>query len=73
MERGVTFHHVAVLVIDANADEYSKTALIQIAGRAGRSKNHPDDEVDFYYQYFNLKISQACQEIKRVNRQAYQK
>lgn len=73
LERGVTFHKITVIVIDADADEFSKTALIQIAGRAGRAKDHPDDEVHFYYQYFTKKISRAVFEIHQINQQAYSK
>ncbi|WP_198141151.1 DEAD/DEAH box helicase [Companilactobacillus ginsenosidimutans] len=73
LERGVTFHNITVLVLDADADEFSKTALIQIAGRAGRSQDSPNDEVHLYYQFYNKKIKSACSEIKQVNRQAYKK
>ncbi|WP_125771623.1 helicase-related protein [Companilactobacillus furfuricola] len=70
LERGVTFPKIEVLVIDADAPEFSKTALIQIAGRAGRDKGHPDDEVHLYYQFYTEKISAVCREIKSVNQQA---
>jgi competence protein ComFA len=73
LERGVTFHKITVIVIDADAREFSKTALIQIAGRAGRAKDHPNDEVHFYYQYYTRSIQQACREIKEINRQAFTK
>ncbi len=73
LERGVTFHKIAVIVVNADAVEFSKTALIQIAGRAGRAKDSPDDEVHFYYQYFTEQVRQACADIKSINRQAYSK
>ncbi|MQS88990.1 DEAD/DEAH box helicase [Lactobacillus salsicarnum] len=73
LERGVTFHQITVIVIDADAKEFSKTALIQIAGRAGRSKDSPDDEVHFYYNYYSRQIKLACDEIKSVNKQARKK
>lgn len=73
LERGVTFHHVHVIVLDADASEFSKTALVQIAGRAGRDKNHPDDEVHFFYQFFTEKILQACTEIQSINQEAFRK
>ncbi|WP_334330214.1 helicase-related protein [Companilactobacillus sp. HBUAS59699] len=69
LERGVTFKHITVIVVDADAKEFSKTALIQIAGRAGRDKNYYDDDVHFYYQSYNRAIKQACSEIKYLNRQ----
>ncbi|WP_125587718.1 helicase-related protein [Companilactobacillus jidongensis] len=70
LERGVTFKHITVIVIDADANEFSKTALIQIAGRAGRDKKYFDDEVHFYYQSYNRQIKHACSEIHYLNRQA---
>ncbi|WP_125710966.1 DEAD/DEAH box helicase [Companilactobacillus zhongbaensis] len=73
LERGVTFPKIKVIVIDADADEFSKTALIQIAGRAGRDKDHPNDEVHLFYQFYSRKLHLVCQEIKSVNRQAYAK
>lgn len=68
LERGVTFKKIAVIVVDADAEQFSKTSLIQIAGRAGRDKNFPDDEVHFYYQYFSVQVQQACAEIRKLNR-----
>lgn len=70
LERGVTFKHITVIVIDADAAEFSKTALIQIAGRAGRDQEYFDDEVHFYYQSYNRQIKQACSEIHYLDRQA---
>lgn len=70
LERGVTFKKITVIVLNADAVEFSKTSLIQIAGRAGRGKDSFDDEVHFYYQYYNRQIKQACTEIHELNRQA---
>lgn len=70
LERGVTFKKITVIVLNADATEFSKTSLIQIAGRAGRGKDSFDDEVHFYYQYYNRQIKQACAEIHSLNRQA---
>ncbi|MFC6324251.1 DEAD/DEAH box helicase [Companilactobacillus baiquanensis] len=67
LERGVTFKNIIVIVIDADATEFSKTALIQIAGRAGRAADSYDDEVHFYYQNYNKQIKNACAEIKYLN------
>ncbi|MFD1418382.1 DEAD/DEAH box helicase [Companilactobacillus keshanensis] len=67
LERGVTFKNVTVIVIDADSQEFSKTSLIQIAGRAGRAADTYDDEVHFYYQNYNIQIKMACAEIKYLN------
>lgn len=69
LERGVTFKKIMVIVLNADAKEFSKTSLIQIAGRAGRGKDSFDDEVHFYYCYYNLQIKQACAEINSLNQQ----
>lgn len=70
LERGVTFKKITVIVLEAQAKEFTKTTLIQIAGRAGRGKDSYDDEVHFYYQYYTEQIRLACLEIKYLNRQA---
>ncbi len=70
LERGVTFKKIMVIVLDAQAKEFSKTALIQIAGRAGRGKDSYDDQVHFYYQAYNQQIRLACDEIRYLNQQA---
>lgn len=70
LERGVTFKKITVIVLDAQAKEFSKTALIQIAGRAGRGSDSYDDEVHFYYQYYNQQVRLACSEIAYLNQQA---
>lgn len=70
LERGVTFKKITVIVVEAQAKEFTKTTLIQIAGRAGRGKDSYDDEVHFYYQYYTEQIRLACAEIKYLNRQA---
>ena len=70
LERGVTFKKITVIVLEAQAKEFTKTTLIQIAGRAGRGRDSYDDEVHFYYQYYTEQIRLACREIKYLNRQA---
>lgn len=70
LERGVTFKKITVIILEAQAKEFTKTTLIQIAGRAGRGKDSYDDEVHFYYQYYTEQIRLACAEIKYLNQQA---
>lgn len=70
LERGVTFKKIMVIVLNADAKEFSKTTLIQIAGRAGRGQDSYDDEVHFYYRYYNRNIAAACAEINYLNREA---
>lgn len=48
LERGVTFPKLNVLVLCADASEFNLPALVQIAGRAGRSSERPDGHVRFF-------------------------
>ncbi|MDO1605133.1 helicase-related protein [Lactobacillus sp. YT155] len=68
LERGVTFNNVDVLVYNADHKNFSKEVLIQIAGRAGRQKEHFDNQVIFYYRNYNCQIRHAIQEIKSLNK-----
>ncbi|WP_062514286.1 DNA/RNA helicase [Halobacillus sp. KGW1] len=49
LERGVTFPSVDVYVIDAGHAVFDEPALVQIAGRAGRSPEDPDGDVYFFH------------------------
>lgn len=49
LERGVTVQDVDVAVFGADEDIFSESALVQIAGRAGRSAQHPNGEVIFFH------------------------
>lgn len=67
MERGVTFQNVGVLVLGADHRIFKTATLVQIAGRAGRQKAHPDNPVYFYYQDYTLAIQRACRQIRHQN------
>lgn len=49
LERGVTFPAIDVVVFDAGHKVFDEAALVQIAGRAGRSLDDPTGEVVFYH------------------------
>ncbi|MGX7350994.1 competence protein FA [Enterococcus canis] len=68
LERGVTFPGVNVLVIGANDRVFSKSALVQIAGRVGRSLAKPDGFVGFLHDGLSLAMKNARQEIRFLNR-----
>ncbi|GKQ43061.1 DNA/RNA helicase [Companilactobacillus sp. RD055328] len=70
LERGVTFNDIDVLVYQSNHPNFSKEVLIQIAGRAGRQREHFDNEVTFYYREYNQQIKFSINEIKKMNRLA---
>lgn len=68
LERGVTFPGVDVFVMVANHRLFTKTALIQIAGRVGRSQNRPTGTLIFFHNGLNKAIKKAVFEIKEMNR-----
>ncbi|MBE6136043.1 MAG: DEAD/DEAH box helicase [Erysipelotrichaceae bacterium] len=68
LERGVTFPDLQVIIFKADHTLYNSHALIQIAGRVGRKKEHPDGEVIFLANESNEEIENAIAEIKRANK-----
>lgn len=67
LERGVTFIDIDVLVIGADDQIYTESALVQIAGRAGRSPDYPNGEVIYYHDGLTIAIKRAIKQIKRMN------
>ncbi|GAA0472192.1 DEAD/DEAH box helicase [Alkalibacillus silvisoli] len=59
LERGVTFPSIDVAVIQADHHVFDEAALIQIAGRAGRSAHDPTGDVTFFYEYKTNAMVQA--------------
>ncbi|KRM75428.1 DEAD/DEAH box helicase [Secundilactobacillus collinoides] len=70
LERGVTFPDIDVLVIGADNRVFSTAALVQIAGRVGRSAEAPKGLVQFYVSAKTATIRHAQQQIDFVNRKA---
>ena len=70
LERGVTFPSVDVAILDAGHDVFDEAALVQIAGRAGRSPDDPDGEVIFFHQGKTEAMVQAIQAIRLMNKRA---
>lgn len=68
LERGVTFPSVDVAVIDAGNHVFDEAALVQIAGRAGRSQADPDGEVIFFHDGKTNAMCQAIDSIKKMNK-----
>ncbi|AKG03889.1 hypothetical protein AAV35_003205 [Salimicrobium jeotgali] len=71
LERGVTFPSVDVYVIDAGHDVFDEAALVQIAGRAGRSSDDPDGDVRFYMEGKTDAVIAARDAIKKMNKRGY--
>lgn len=68
LERGVTFPGIDLLVLGADDPVFSPAALVQIAGRVGRSAARPDGEVAFFLAAPARNVKAACAQIKAVNR-----
>lgn len=73
LERGVTFPNIDVAVIGAEDDIFTESALVQIAGRAGRSKDHPDGVVTFFHYGKTEAMLKARKQITTMNREGFQK
>jgi competence protein ComFA len=70
LERGVTFPSVDVAVIDAGHEVFDEAALVQIAGRAGRSPEDPTGEVVFIHSGKTHAMEKAKSSIQKMNRRA---
>ena len=68
LERGVTFPCVDVFVILANHRLYTKSTLVQISGRVGRSADRPTGELLFLHDGKTKAMSKAIREITEMNR-----
>ncbi|WP_330218311.1 DEAD/DEAH box helicase [Ornithinibacillus californiensis] len=68
LERGVTFPSVDVVVLDAGHSVFDEAALIQIAGRAGRSADDPTGEVIFLHDGKTDAMVKAIHSIKLMNK-----
>ncbi|RKQ35883.1 DNA/RNA helicase [Oceanobacillus halophilus] len=68
LERGVTFPSVDVAILDAGHPVFDEAALVQIAGRAGRSVDDPTGEVMFFHDGRSEAMDRAITSIKLMNR-----
>ncbi|MED0680660.1 helicase-related protein [Aneurinibacillus thermoaerophilus] len=70
MERGVTLPGIQVLVCQADAPIFDEAALVQIAGRAGRSAVAPDGMVIFMAEEVTEAMKASIRQIREMNRLA---
>ena len=70
LERGVTFPFVDVFVLESNHRLFTKSALVQIAGRVGRSKERPTGELLFLSDGVTKEMKKAIKEIQEMNKEA---
>ncbi|WP_342559415.1 DEAD/DEAH box helicase [Metasolibacillus sp. FSL K6-0083] len=67
LERGITIANLQVAVVGAESPIFTADALIQIAGRVGRSELYPTGDVVFFYHGISLEMDLAKREILRLN------
>ena len=70
LERGVTFPLVDVFVLESNHKLFTKSALVQISGRVGRSKERPTGKLLFLSDSITREMKKAIKEIKEMNQEA---
>lgn len=73
LERGVTIPKSDVLILDADSPLFDEGALVQMAGRAGRSKDDPAGRVVFYAADRTRAQTRAVRQIRDMNRYARRK
>lgn len=70
LERGVTVPRSDVFILDADSGLFDEASLVQMAGRAGRSKEDPDGSVIFASPQWTSSQRGAIHQIKAMNRLA---
>lgn len=68
MERGVTFPGIDLGVLGADDPVFSASALVQIAGRVGRSKKRPTGKIIFWVDSISRTVLAAKRQIALMNR-----
>ncbi|WP_342526049.1 DEAD/DEAH box helicase family protein [Chryseomicrobium sp. FSL W7-1435] len=67
LERGITIPNLQIGVIGSEQPIFTKQALIQIAGRAGRSSEFPTGDVVFFHRGITDDMIQAKRTIEELN------
>jgi competence protein ComFA len=70
LERGVTVPFLDVVIFGADHEVYSESALVQMAGRAGRSKDDHNGQVFFFHYGKSLSMVSAIKHIREMNEEA---
>jgi competence protein ComFA len=73
LERGVTFPNIDVAVVGAEDAIFTESALVQIAGRAGRSADHPTGTVTFFHYGKTEAMLKARKQIISMNREGVER
>jgi competence protein ComFA len=70
LERGVTVPFLDVAIFGADHEVFSESALVQMAGRAGRSKVDHNGQVLFFHYGKSLSMMSAIKHIREMNVEA---
>ncbi|MGE7876006.1 DEAD/DEAH box helicase [Peribacillus muralis] len=70
LERGVTIGRLEVAVIGSEHEVFSESALVQIAGRVGRSSAHPHGTITFFHYGKSKAMIEAIHHIQMMNKAA---
>ncbi|MFE8701674.1 DEAD/DEAH box helicase [Cytobacillus sp. FJAT-54145] len=73
LERGVTFPNIDVAVLGAEDRIFTESALVQIAGRVGRSADHPTGHITFFHYGRTEAMVKARNQIVNMNKEAMKK
>lgn len=71
LERGVTFKGIDVLVLWADHPVYTRTVLVQIAGRVGRDVSDPGGEVMFLCGTLSDGVKDCVSDLRQANHRAW--
>ncbi|MGJ9385214.1 DEAD/DEAH box helicase [Salipaludibacillus sp. CF4.18] len=69
LERGVTVKGVQVGVLGAEDRIFTESALVQIAGRVGRSADEPTGDIIFFHHGKTIAMVEAIRHIKAMNQE----
>ncbi|MBB1080365.1 DEAD/DEAH box helicase family protein [Limosilactobacillus sp. STM2_1] len=72
LERGVTFPEIDVYVLGADEGVFTSSALVQIAGRAGRAQSRPTGNVILWVSSNCRQVHQAVQQVNYMNKKGQQ-
>ncbi|MBY0123479.1 DEAD/DEAH box helicase [Bacillus sp. S/N-304-OC-R1] len=73
LERGVTFPNIDVAVLGTEDRIFTESALVQIAGRVGRSSLAPDGDITFFHYGKTEAMIRAKKQILKMNDEARKK
>lgn len=73
LERGVTFPNVDVAILGSEDRIFTESALVQIAGRVGRSAQFPSGDITFFHYGRTEAMVRARKQIITMNKEAMEK